>query len=87
MSRSSYEGNNAKTDTQSGVVRGGDADGSYTWTKEVKLTQTQDGWQNDSLKDQTVGTVKLSSIATIKNGATVKVVYTQKTNAVTFEAK
>lgn len=74
---------NADTDNQSKVVRGGDADGSYTWTKEVELEQTQAGWQNDSLKGQKIGTVDIVDTIAVP-GKKAKVVYTQSTNAVTI---
>ncbi|MDO5334711.1 MAG: prepilin-type N-terminal cleavage/methylation domain-containing protein [Coriobacteriia bacterium] len=75
---------NAKdNDQNNGVTRGGDADGSYTWTKEVELEQTQAGWQNDSLKGQKIGTVDIVDTIAVP-GKKAKVVYTQSTNAVTI---
>lgn len=44
------------------------------WSKQVKLTQQQDGWQNTSLteNDNTIGTKKVSDI-TATAGATLTV--------------
>lgn len=68
-----------------GVKREG-ADGSYTWTKEVKLVQKQKDWQNESYKTNGIGGVAVTNDIAVVNG-TIKVVFTQATGKVTFEVK
>lgn len=69
---------NAK-DGENGVTRTGDS-GSYVYSKNVDLTQQQEGWQNDSIKDGKIGDFALSG-TTPKAGKTATVKYTQATNS------
>ena len=73
-------------DTANGVTRAG-TDGSYTWTKPVKLVQKQAGWQNKAYTDGTnggIGGVAVTDDLAAVNG-TVNVIFTQSTGKVTFE--
>ena len=73
-------------DTANGVTRAG-TDGSYTWTKTVKLVQKQAGWQNKAYTDGTnggIGGVAVTDDLAAVNG-TVNVIFTQSTGKVTFE--
>jgi type IV pilus assembly protein PilA len=47
------------TDTKTGVTRSG-SEGSYVWTKEVPLKQSQDGWQTN-VDDLKVGEVSVDT--------------------------
>ena len=65
-----------------GVKRTGNA-GEYVWTKDVKLVQKQDGWQNASYTTNGIGGVAVDEKQAKANG-TVTVTYTEKTGKVTF---
>ena len=74
------------TNTATSVTRAG-TDGSYTWTKTVKLVQKQAGWQNKAYTDGTnggIGGVAVTDDLAAVNG-TVNVIFTQSTGKVTFE--
>ncbi len=74
------------TDANTGVTRTGEA-GSYVWTKDVKLDQQVEGWQNNSIKTGEIGGVKVEGNITATPGGTITVTFTQTTGAVTFPAK
>lgn len=65
-----------------GVKRTGDA-GAYVWTKDVKLVQKQDNWQNASYKTTGIGGITVTDNLAKANG-TVTVTYTQATGKVSF---
>ena len=74
----------AESDTaDGGVKRTGDKDGAYTWTKDVKLVQKQDGWKNTSYTTNGIGGIKVTDDQA-KAGGTVTVTYTQSTGKVSF---
>ena len=66
-----------------GVKRTGDKDGEYTWTKDVKLVQKQDGWKNTSYTTNGIGGIAVTDAQAKANG-TVTVTYTQSTGKVSF---
>lgn len=70
--------------TEGGVKRTGDKDGAYTWTKDVKLVQKQDGWQNKAYTDGTNGGIGGIKAPDVTAGGTVTVTYTQSTGKVSF---
>ena len=65
-----------------GVKRTGDA-GAYVWTKDVKLVQKENNWQNASYKTTGIGGVTVTDAHAKANG-TVTVTYSQDTGKVTF---
>lgn len=69
--------------TEGGVKRTGDKDGEYTWTKDVKLVQKQDGWKNTSYTTNGIGGIAVTDNQA-KAGGTVTVTYSQNTGKVSF---
>ena len=74
------------TNAATGVTRSGD-DGSYTWTKEVKLVQKRDNWQNSTYETEGIGgvTENVDKIAVV--GKTINVTFSQADSKVSFTVK
>lgn len=79
------------TNTATGLTRSG-AEGSFVWSKNVTKTQTQKGWQNDTIKDVGGIQVDADAASTVTDGSKVTAVklsgwtitYTQSTGKCTI---
>ena len=75
----------AETDPN-GATRNGTEEGKYTWTKDVKLVQKRDDWQNTTYTTNGIGGIKVTD-ALAKAGGTVTVTYKQEDGTVSFDLK
>ena len=72
-------------DVNTKISKGTDTDGNATWTKEVKLVQQKNDWQNSAYTTNGIGGITVTNDIA-KKGGTVKVVYTE-TKGVSFALK
>lgn len=78
---------NDKTEQNDVKYDAGTGQKTAKWSKGVVLTQTQDGWQNDSIKENgKIGTVAIDD-AFAKAGKTAVVTYDQDSNETTITIK
>ena len=74
-------------DTGNGVTAVKTTEGEFTWSKDVKMVQKQDGWQNGAYTDTNNGGIGGIAAPAVTAGCTVTVTYSEKDGKVSFTVK